>query len=136
MSHRQRIECFFFCYFHSWDWKKQTIVAVPQKFLLSLMRLQRLLSHFSKFQLKNSFYQKSYSLIVLFQKNPFLGSLILGVENQPLFCVFPAIWCNWEQSFLMPWNPTIFNIIRWVAGLMGQLTHQASVWCFKYHFST
>ena len=30
-------------------------------------------------------------------------------------------------------NPTIFNIICWLAGSMGQTTHQPSVWCSKYY---
>ena len=30
-------------------------------------------------------------------------------------------------------NPTIFNIIRWVAGLLGRTTHGPSVWCSKYY---
>ena len=32
------------------------------------------------------------------------------------------------------WNLTIFNIIRWVAGSMGQTTHRPSIWCSKYYF--
>ena len=31
-------------------------------------------------------------------------------------------------------NPTIFNIIRWVAGSVGRTTHPPSVWCSKYYF--
>ena len=31
-------------------------------------------------------------------------------------------------------NPTIFNIIRWVAGLLGRSSHWPSVWCSKYFF--
>ena len=32
------------------------------------------------------------------------------------------------------WNPTIFNIIRWLTGSMGQMTHRTSLWCSKYFF--
>ena len=32
------------------------------------------------------------------------------------------------------WNPSIYNIIRWFAGPMGQTTHQPSIWCSKYYF--
>ena len=32
------------------------------------------------------------------------------------------------------WNPTIFNIIRWVTGSLGQMTHRSSVWCSKHYF--
>ena len=28
----------------------------------------------------------------------------------------------------------IFNIIRWFAGSLGQMTHQPSIWCSKYYF--
>ena len=30
-------------------------------------------------------------------------------------------------------NPTIFNIIRWVTGSLGQITQRPRVWC-KYYF--
>ena len=32
------------------------------------------------------------------------------------------------------WNPTIFNIIRWFAGSMGQMTRRPSIWCSKYYY--
>ena len=31
-------------------------------------------------------------------------------------------------------NLTIFNIIHWVTGSMGQSSHWPSVWCSKYYF--
>ena len=31
-------------------------------------------------------------------------------------------------------NQSIFNIIRWVAGSMGQMTHRPSVWCSECYF--
>ena len=34
----------------------------------------------------------------------------------------------------MLWNPTIFNIIRWLAGSMGEMTHRPSIWCSKHYF--
>ena len=30
-------------------------------------------------------------------------------------------------------NPSIFNIIRWFAGLLGRLSQWQSVWCSKYY---
>ena len=30
-------------------------------------------------------------------------------------------------------NPTIYNIIRWFAGPMGQTTRRPSIWCSKYY---
>ena len=32
------------------------------------------------------------------------------------------------------WNPSIYNIIRWVAWIMGQTNRRPSVWCSKYYF--
>ena len=32
------------------------------------------------------------------------------------------------------WNPSIYNIIRWFAGPMGQTTCQPSVWYYYYFF--
>ena len=40
------------------------------------------------------------------------------------------IWITWIESL----NPTIFNIIRWLAGSMGRMTHRPSVWCSKHYF--
>ena len=31
-------------------------------------------------------------------------------------------------------NPTIYNIIQWFTGSLGQMTHRPSVWCSKYYF--
>ena len=31
-------------------------------------------------------------------------------------------------------NPSISNLIRWVAWTMGQMNHWPSVWCSKYYF--
>ena len=31
-------------------------------------------------------------------------------------------------------NPSISNMLRWVAGTTGQLNHRPSVWCSKYYF--
>ena len=32
------------------------------------------------------------------------------------------------------WNPSIYNKIRWFAGLMGQTIRRPCVWCPKYYF--
>ena len=32
------------------------------------------------------------------------------------------------------WNPSIYNIIRWVAWTLGQTNRQPSIWCSKYYF--
>ena len=31
-------------------------------------------------------------------------------------------------------NPSISNILRWVAGTMGQMNRRPSIWCSKYFF--
>ena len=36
---------------------------------------------------------------------------------------------NWPKS------STIYNIIRWFAGLLERMTRQPSIWCSKYFFS-
>ena len=41
---------------------------------------------------------------------------------------------RWELFMKQNWNPTIFNIIRLVTGLVGQTAHQPSVWCSKHYF--
>ena len=39
-------------------------------------------------------------------------------------------------SLHKPWTktPTIYNIIHWLGGSLGQMTHRPSVWCSKYYF--
>ena len=44
----------------------------------------------------------------------------------------PALICTGIDSII---NPTIFNIIRWVAGSMGWSSYWPSVWCCKYPFN-
>ena len=42
-------------------------------------------------------------------------------------------WIFYEKRSIHE-NKTIFNIIRLVAGSMGQVTHQPSIWCSKHFF--
>ena len=51
--------------------------------------------------------------------------------NQRFSCSKVSIWFN--QKAFLSLNPTIFNIIRWVAWLMGRSSHWPSVWCSKYY---
>ena len=62
-----------------------------------------------------------------------------------LFCyLYPAkiglsrILTSWFAEVVfkvsMTKNPSIYNLIRWFAGPMGQTTHWPSVWCYKYYF--
>ena len=61
-----------------------------------------------------------------------LFSHIIGFEVYSIF-IFS---CKLYESMIKYTNPTIFNIISWVAGSMGQTTHWPSVWCSKcYLFS-
>ena len=39
-----------------------------------------------------------------------------------------------KLSTNMTWNPTIFNTICWLSGLMGQTTHRPNSWCSKHYF--
>ena len=39
-----------------------------------------------------------------------------------------------QHPSILNWNQSIFDIIPWVAGSMGQTTHGPSVWCSKYFF--
>ena len=40
---------------------------------------------------------------------------------------------NWKKILLLStWNPTIYNIIRWLAGSLGKMTCQPSVWCIIF----
>ena len=41
-----------------------------------------------------------------------------------------ASW-NWSKKWhsIRTWNPSIYNIIRWVAWTMGQMNRRPSVWC-------
>ena len=41
---------------------------------------------------------------------------------------------KWSSKKEGTWNPTIYNIIRWFAGLLGRMTRGPSVWCSKHYF--
>ena len=48
---------------------------------------------------------------------------------------------SWPTAYRFWWvasrnikNPTIFNIICWVTGSLGPMTHRLSVWCSNYYF--
>ena len=43
-----------------------------------------------------------------------------------------ASW-NWSKKWhsIRTWNPSIYNIIRWVAWTMGKTNRRPSVWCSK-----
>ena len=41
------------------------------------------------------------------------------------------------DALLLPhyyWNSSIYNIMRWFAGMLGQKTHLPNVWCSKHYF--
>ena len=56
--------------------------------------------------------------------HPYLTFLL----QKCILSLFGSSYCNTFK------NPTIFNIIRWVDGLMGRSSHWPSVWCSKYYF--
>ena len=47
-----------------------------------------------------------------------------------------SCWDKWLalSGELQITNPSIYNIIRWVAWTMGQMNCRPSVWCINYHF--
>ena len=50
------------------------------------------------------------------------------------FSPFFLVWQFSLKSRSSFKNPTIYNIIRWFAGLLGQMTRWPSVWCSKHYF--
>ena len=50
---------------------------------------------------------------------------ICWVSNWPFFVL----------TIFVLWNPTIYNIICWFSGLLGQMTPRSRVWCSKHFFS-
>ena len=58
-----------------------------------------------------------------FKKNYFFFKVVILVMGQ--LPITPLIGPSW--------NPTIFNIIRWVGGSLGRWSHRPSVWCSKYY---
>ena len=61
-------------------------------------------------------------------------ALIIFVELTKI----ETLIANWIRirvwSSIIYKNPTIYNIIHWFAGSLGQMTCQPSVWCSKYYF--
>ena len=56
-----------------------------------------------------------------------------------LLCVLSAkLSKSYQYSYIEYWHgsidPTIYNIIRWFAGSLGQMTCRQSVWCSKCYF--
>ena len=68
--------------------------------------------------------------------NRYFPNLQLIKQNQFLCKSFIKIIFEWRRPFEHSINPSIYNIIRWFAGPMGQTTRQPSVWCSKYYFFT
>ena len=56
----------------------------------------------------------------------------------PRYGILKQISSNKEKlsissgSIILFWNLSIYNVICWFAGPMGQMTRQTSVWCSKY----
>ena len=57
----------------------------------------------------------------------YLPSFLFPVQAWLMFWKLRATMCNIKHQ-------SIYNIIRWVAGMMGQRNRRPSVWCSKYFF--
>ena len=78
-----------------------------------------------------------YVLTSGFSWNSSLLSIMITAWVQSSYLVaIPKSHANqrFSKSKWDNWNPSIFNILRWVTGLMGQTTHRQSIWCSKYFF--
>ena len=48
-----------------------------------------------------------------------------------------SLWCIFGprlDAMIDTWNPSIYNILRWVAWTMGQSNCLPRVWCSNYYF--
>ena len=64
-----------------------------------------------------------------FQNHPPYRPNRVGVSClafKSIWAIISGLGLNW-----LCWNPSIYNIIFWFAGPMGQTTRQPSVWCSK-----
>ena len=68
-----------------------------------------------------------------------IGAPAFQTFSQWKYTVQPGNAPLWLVESLESWwlsrNSTIFNIIYWLAGSMGQTTHRPSVWCSEHFFS-
>ena len=60
------------------------------------------------------------------------GSLL--VMNRGLHKPTVAVLGQGHLHGNITWNPSIYNILRWVAWTMGQTNCWPRVWCSKYYF--
>ena len=54
---------------------------------------------------------------------------VYGVPSQ-YYLMIPKHWVAHHSRWSK--NPSIYNILRWVAWMMGQTNRRPSVWCSKY----
>ena len=93
---------------------------------LSQTKFEVQINYVSKFNLLNRHWEP------LIGKTPVpLANLVCNLLYN-LYCMQVNYIQAW--STLYSWNPSIYNIICWVAWTMGQTNCQPSVWCSKYLF--
>ena len=56
------------------------------------------------------------------------------IWNIPIIILHANVYCLARITRKWFTNPTIYNIICWFAGLMGQMTRRPCVWHSKYYF--
>ena len=54
------------------------------------------------------------------------------ISTSDAYALANKINSGWVISLFK--NPSIYNIIRWVAWTMGQTNHRPSIWCSKYYY--
>ena len=74
--------------------------------------------------------------MLLYATNKFCKQAILICKSCSLLKETNMVWLisgtRWSNNKTL--NPSIFNIIRWVAVSMEGTSHQPSVWCSKHYF--
>ena len=110
------------CLLWNFSWKCNNLIFVRNQTIICLA---------SKKRKKRNYHL--YSINLFFQ---YLHSKFQWIEKKNLLSWY------WVVKFHMQlnphcvdcWNPTIYNIIRWFTGSLGQMTSRPSVWCSKYYF--
>ena len=78
----------------------------------------------------NEFWKSVFEFVKKNQNSKYIRYLISWTGSL-LKKSYRDLFCASYDTFA---NPTIYNIIRWFAGLMGQTTRWPSVWRSKYFF--
>ena len=87
------------------------------------------------------FFVTTDSLSFMWSDKDVLYSIILSMMHcvtKGRFLQIESLWlknrASCDQSGKTK-NPSIYNVLRWVAWTMGQTNCRPSIWCSKYYFS-